>query len=458
VARSEGSLLRRVALGSALSAMFAALVAAIVTSLFAAYLTRHANDQRLLDAGLILESELEDASDVRGQLVKIVASEQHETKHTGVVFGVFDGHTRALLAGDSRVPSLIRDTCIHSKKLRACSVKGPADLWIVAAAVRVDLTFLFAASSAIAALLAGLGGWLASRPIARWLMGPLSALRERVDATDFSSPHATSLGPPPGVAEVDALQHAVDALLGRTRAALQRAERFAADAAHELRTPLTTIRGELELLAEEAELPVSAHANVERARRRVIELQTVLERLLVLALPDESRLPGTEIISFQELAEDLIEQFPEADRSRVSLAEARGNVVVQGDAALISLVFSNSLGNALKFGRHVSVAAFEDGTDVVLRVDDDGPGIPVEQRQLVFEPFVRLVSAGARRVAGHGLGLALIAHVARRHGGTARFLDGSPGAHLEIRLPHAPHREPPSSGRRAPAPDFPPGA
>lgn len=418
--------------------MFAALVAASVTSIFASYLTRHANDRRLIYAATILASELEVKPDVRAVLQEVVADEQRETQHTGIAFGVFDAENGRLLAGDPRVPQLLSESCIHSEQLRACGVPAADNLWIVATSGRVDLSLLFAASSGLAALLAGLGAWLASRPIARWLMGPLSELRERVGAIDFSSAQATSLGPPTDVVEVDALRGALDELLVRIRRALQQAERFAADAAHELRTPLTTIRGELELLMEESSLPPVAQTNLSRAARRVVELQTLLERLLVLALPDESRWSGSEVVSLHELAEDLIAQSSEADRQRITLAEPRGDVVVRGDTALLGLLFSNCLGNALKFGDRVSVSLFDEATHVVLRVDDDGPGIPGEQRLAVFEPFMRLAATGQRPVAGHGLGLALIAHIARRHGGSARFIEAGAGAHLEICLPHAP--------------------
>jgi two-component system OmpR family sensor kinase len=418
--------------------MFAALVAASVTSIFASYLTRHANDRRLIYAATILASELEIKPDVRAVLQEVVADEQRETQHTGIAFGVFDAQNGRLVAGDPRVPQLLSESCIHSKQLRACAVPAADNLWIVATSGRIDLSLLFAASSGLAALLAGLGAWLASRPIARWLMEPLSELRERVGSIDFSSAQATSLGPPTDIVEVDALRSALDELLVRIRRALQQAERFAADAAHELRTPLTTIRGELELLMEDATLPPTAQTNLSRAARRVVELQTLLERLLVLALPDESRWSGSEVVSLHELAEDLIAQSSEADRERITLSEPRGDVVVRGDTALLGLLFSNCLGNALKFGDRVAVSLFDDATHVVLRVDDNGPGIPEEQRLAVFEPFMRLAAMGQRPVAGHGLGLALIAHIARRHGGSARFIEAGAGAHLEIRLPHAP--------------------
>jgi two-component system, OmpR family, sensor kinase len=429
------SLLHRVALGAATSAMFAALIAASVTSVFAAYLTRRAHDRRVQDAALVLAAELDD--DVTGShsLADIVEDEVRETRHTGVAFALFDRETRQLLAGDPRVPGSFADECTHTPSLRACGVPARSSLWVVAAAGRADLTYLFALSSALAALLAGVGAWLASRPIARWLMEPLSELRQQVGAIDFASTYSKSLGPAAGVTEVDALRSAITELLERVERALRQAERFAAEAAHELRTPLTTVRGELELLSEESSLGPEVQASLARAQRRVIELGTLLERLLVLALPDESQWTASELISLQELAEDLLSLLPEAERTRIQLLEARGDVVVRGDTALLGLMFSNGLSNALKFGRRVSVSVFEERAEAVLRLDDDGPGIPVAQRALAFEPFVRLAAQVRPPIPGHGLGLALIAHVARRHGGQARFVDGAPGAHLEIRLP-----------------------
>ena len=429
------SLLRRVALGAAASAMFAAVIAASVTSLIAVYLTRNAADRRVQDAALVLAAELDDDPVAQKPLSQAVSDEVRETRHTGVAFAIYDRHTHELLAGDPRVPASFDEECTHTSNLRTCGVPARANLWVVAAAGRANLTMMFVLSSALAALLAGVGAWLASRPIARWLMGPLSELRQQVGAIDFSGAVTSSLGPPAGVAEVDALRSAINELLGRAQGALRQAERFAADAAHELRTPLTAIRGELELLAEESALPSDVHASLTRAQRRVVELGTLLERLLALALPADSSWSASELISLQELAEDLLSDLPESERARVQLEEAQGEVVVRGDSALLGLLFTNGLGNALKFGKQVQVRAFQDASDAVLCVDDDGPGVPVEQRELAFEPFVRLATSCKPAVPGHGLGLALIAHVARRHGGQARFVDGPPGAHLEIRLP-----------------------
>src|SRR5207237_8344373 len=105
-----------------------------------------------------------------------------------------------------------------------------------------------------------------------------------------------------------------------------------------------------------------------------------------------------------------------------------------GDEALLGMLFSNALSNALKFGQTVEVSAFEADEDVVLVVDDDGPGVSPDQRTVVFEPFVRAPLAVERQISGHGLGLPLIAHVARRYGGSASFIYGDYADLLVFRI------------------------
>ncbi|HTV22293.1 MAG TPA: HAMP domain-containing sensor histidine kinase [Polyangiaceae bacterium] len=428
-------MLTRVALGATVSAVLAALVAAVVTSVFATYLVRRVDDRRIMDAALVLSVELTDAAATHDKIGDVVARADREMSHTGISFAVFDGESAERLAGDPTVPWIETPNCVVLKSLHACATQTDRGLWVVASTAHKRIVSLLALSSALAALLAGLGAWIVSRPVASLLIGPLSELRQRVGSLDMASGRATDLGAPVGIAEVDALRETIQALLARIGETVRHAERFAADAAHELRTPLTSIRGELELLMEDPSLRRDAQRDLTRATAKVIELQTLLERLLVLALPDQSQWSATEVVSLQDLTEDSVARLPDADRQRVRLHAPRGNVVVRGDEALLGMLFSNALSNALKFGRQVEVAAFEAEEDVVLQVDDDGPGVSPDQRTRVFEPFVRAPIAVERQIVGHGLGLALIAHVARRHGGSARFVDGDPGAHLEIRLP-----------------------
>jgi signal transduction histidine kinase len=430
------SLLTRVALGATVSAVLAALVAAVVTSVFATYLVRRVDDRRIMDAALVLAVELTDAAETSESIADVVAHADREMSHTGISFAVFDTHTLQRLAGDPSVPWVDTPRCVLLESLHACATPTDGGLWVVASTAHKRIVSLLALSSALAALLAGLGAWIVSRPVASLLIGPLSILRERVGSIDVASGSTAQLGAPVGVAEVDALRETMQALLARIGETIRHAERFAADAAHELRTPLTSIRGELELLMEDPSLERETAADLGRVTAKVVELQTLLERLLVLALPDQSQWSATEVVSLQDLTEDSVARLPDGDRRRVRLRAPRGNVVVRGDEALLGMLFSNALSNALKFGRRVEVSTFESEDDVVLVIDDDGPGVSPDQRIRVFEPFVRAPLAVERHISGHGLGLALIAHVARRHGGSARFIDGEePGAHLEIRLP-----------------------
>ena len=423
------------AVGATVSAVLAALVAAVVTSVFATYLVRRVDDRRIMDAALVLAVELTDAASANGSITDVVARADREMSHTGISFAVFDSRGEVRLAGDPSVPWIDSGPCVVVRSLHACSTQTEGGLWVVASTAYKRIVSLLALSSALAALLAGFGAWIVSRPVASLLIGPLSELRQRVGSIDMSGGRATDLGAPVGVAEVDALRETIQALLARIGETVRHAERFAADAAHELRTPLTSIRGELELLLEDPSLRRDAAGDLARATAKVVQLQTLLERLLVLALPDQSQWSAIEVVSLQDLTEDSVARLPDTDRKRVRLNAPRGNVVVRGDEALLGMLFSNALSNALKFGQRVEVSTFEAEEDVVLVVDDDGPGVSPDQRTAVFEPFVRAPIAVERQIVGHGLGLALIAHVARRHGGSARFIDGEPGAHLEIRLP-----------------------
>jgi two-component system OmpR family sensor kinase len=430
------SLLTRVAIGATVSAVLAALVAAVVTSVFATYLVRRVDDRRIMDAALVLAVELTDAAARSPAAIsEVVARADREMSHTGISFGVFDDKSQKRLSGDPSVPWIEKSNCVVIRSLHACATRTQNGLWVVASTAHKRIVSLLALSSALAALLAGLGAWIASRPVASLLIGPLSELRQRVGSIDVASGRSSDLGAPIGVVEVDALRETIQVLLTRIGDTIRHAERFAADAAHELRTPLTSIRGELELLMEDRSLRREASSDLARATAKVVQLQTLLERLLVLALPDQSQWSAIEVLSLQDLTEDSVARLPEADRQRVRLHAPRGNVVVRGDEALLGMLFSNALSNALKFGQTAEVSTFESGDEVVLLVDDDGPGVPLSERTRVFEPFVRAPSAVERKISGHGLGLALISHVARRHGGSARFIDGEPGAHLEIRLP-----------------------
>ena len=115
-------------------------------------------------------------------------------------------------------------------------------------------------------------------------------------------------------------------------------------------------------------------------------------------------------------------------------ADLSDDVLVRGDGTLLRALVSNALDNALKFSRgNVVVSASHDAHACVVSVVDDGPGIPDEERARVFGAFYRTAASRASGAMGHGVGLALIAHVAAAHGGTAEFMPTTAGAHFACR-------------------------
>jgi signal transduction histidine kinase len=115
---------------------------------------------------------------------------------------------------------------------------------------------------------------------------------------------------------------------------------------------------------------------------------------------------------------------------------------VLGESDALHRILANLLDNAVRHAHSsVTLSAAARGEFVVITVTDDGPGIPVADRERVFERFTRLDDARARDAGGAGLGLAIVRELVRRHGGTVHLSDASPGLRVEIRLP-APDRHP----------------
>lgn len=431
-----GSLARRVAAVALISAVAAGAATAVVTNIAAGRLLRWADDRRLREAGRVLAAEVVEHP---RQLKKEVADEQKEMAPSGIRFAVFDARKR-FVAGQWPSEPVAAGTCTDAMRgasaIRACGLAAGRRVVVSSAERQHDRSLaLFGIASLIATVVAAFGGLLASRRLARWAIAPLARLRRAVAAVDSDAPSGALLGGPEQVIEVDELRAAIGGLLERLGGALQQASRFAADSAHELRTPLTKLRGELELLEEDPGLDGALLPQVRRARTVVDQLATLVERLLILALPAGGDAQIREWVSMRDVVTDVIAGLPAEQRERVAVEPGdRDPCELAGEPALLEALVKNAIGNALKFGRRrveVRLAQTEDA--IVLQVDDDGPGVAPAERARVFEPFHR--GAGASPVTrGHGIGLALIAHVARAHRGSARFADGAFGARLEVML------------------------
>jgi len=289
------------------------------------------------------------------------------------------------------------------------------------------------------ALLAGVvmsacvGGALSYRS-AVWALQPVTDLQRRVCEVDADAPSAAGLEPPAHHEEVEALRLAVARLVCRLGESLTAAQAFSAHAAHELRTPLAVLCGELELLLENAAPGSQDYAALSRSHRIARSLVDLTQRLLVLAGSKRPMREQGEPIDLTDVVEAVRLELAPADARRVRI-RVEDDSVVQGDFDLLRSMVHNAIENALKFSADEVDVQVLRGEAIVLSVVDRGPGIAPEEREQVFAPFHRGGPDLAALTTGHGIGLALISHVAQAHGGAARFVDADEGAHLEIRLP-----------------------
>jgi two-component system, OmpR family, sensor kinase len=236
-----------------------------------------------------------------------------------------------------------------------------------------------------------------------------------------------------------------------TEEALTRQRQFVADASHELRTPLTSILANLELLAdvldgEPREAARSALRSSQRMRRLVGDL-------LLLARADARRTLPRAPTDLGEVVVDVAAELgPVAADHHVTIETSPA--VVDGSRDELHRMVLNLIENAIRHtppGSRVHAALARREDEVVLTVEDDGPGVPDELRDRVFERFVR---GDGDRGSSSGLGLSIVRAVAESHGGTVTLEDADPGARFVVRLPAAPvsaPAEPPVPAQPAPA-------
>jgi two-component system sensor histidine kinase QseC len=232
-------------------------------------------------------------------------------------------------------------------------------------------------------------------------------------------------------AEVEPLVAELNRLLLRVQRAIEDEKRFTADAAHELRTPLAAIRAQTEMALRK--LPAGdAAAALGKVIRAVDRGAHLVDQLLALAGLDHAEEIRREPLALRPVAERAAatwrERFEAAGISLAVAGDAQARVAADG--ALLEILLDNLLGNALRHvpaGGRVVIEA-EGGR---LAVEDDGPGIPEEERERVLQRFVR--GAGARGT-GSGLGLSIVARIAELHGARLALGPGRDGRGLRVEI------------------------
>ncbi len=288
------------------------------------------------------------------------------------------------------------------------------------------------------ASLAGLVLALASTwAVLRHGLRPLKRLaqvaREILDTGDFSRRVPESSPQQDAVGSVARL---LNRLLARVQGLLESQQRLLADTSHELRNPLTVIRTDIDLLARE--LPPDVRQEVAEEMAREVERMTrLVEDLLALSWADQKLPMRSEPVRLDVLAQELVERSRRSHPERKLEFHSVDAVCLQGDRERLLQAASNLVENALRYSRGaVRVRVYEKPGWAVLEVEDEGPGIPPEQQEAIFERFVRLDSSRSRSTGGTGLGLPIVKALVEAHGGRVQ-LHSTPGkgSRFSFRVP-----------------------
>jgi signal transduction histidine kinase len=294
----------------------------------------------------------------------------------------------------------------------------PDGRWLVMRQGRnwAELTWIGRAALIIGGTLAVLS--LLALLFARRLTRPIRNFANAVQAVgvDPQSEAVREEGP----LELRGAARAVNTMQGRLRALIADRTKTLAAVAHDMRTPLMRLR----LVAENA--PPEQR---ERMAKEIGEVEALVASFIAFARDDPAEEARVRL-DLSALLDSIAHDHAEHGRS-VSF-ESEERVIVTGQSLGLKRLFSNLVDNALKYGGAARIKLDRADALVVVDVEDDGPGVPPEQRDNVFEPFVRLNEDGTR---GAGLGLAAARSIARAHGGDIVIIHAEKGALLRVTLP-----------------------
>lgn len=354
------------------------------------------------------------------------------------------GELARVVAGSEILLSLHRGTPVEHFRVIAIAVKrhGRRGALVVAeslgtvdrAAHRVLVLGLVGGAGAL--VLIAFGGWW----IARRALAPVERMTTRADRIGIGE-LAERLPVPRTRDEVGHLARTFNAMLERLEHGVRARERLIADASHELRAPLAAMRAELEVSLRHDELDDPARAIVMSARDEVLRMGRVVENLLTLARVDEG---GLELLigshDLRELAEDAAGSYrAAATTAGVQLVVEGDSVLVNGDRDRLRQVIGNLIDNAIRYaptGSAVRITVWHDTHQSGVTVSDVGQGVPVEDRERIFERFARRDPARSRS-SGAGLGLAICKEIVGAHNGRISVQDGEHrGSAFVVALPN----------------------
>ncbi|MEZ5559735.1 MAG: ATP-binding protein [Pseudomonadales bacterium] len=263
----------------------------------------------------------------------------------------------------------------------------------------------------------------------------LNITLERVGRGELTARYATVKAS----TDIDDIGAGIDLMLDRIEALVRNVRRVSRDVAHDLRTPLTHLRQRIESLAG-AETTAARAAAMDDALAKVDDIIRMFDATLRLAEIDggEAR-KRFHPVDLADVVANVVDAYrPDIeDSGRRLVIERLDSVSVAGDEALLAQALANLIENAMRHsppGTEIRVSAAGDPSAAALVVSDDGPGIPESERERVLEPFSRLDAS--RTTQGSGLGLSIVAAIARAHGARLELSDAGPGLRITLEWPH----------------------
>ena len=286
--------------------------------------------------------------------------------------------------------------------------------------------------------LAALGVWIGVSRGLRPLTRLADQLRDR-SAQDLRALDATT-----APSEMQPVVGALNGLLARVDQMLSSQQRFIADAAHQLRTPIAGLKTQAEMALRTRD-PEALRGTLDNIVAAAARMGSLVARLLALARtgPDARESVMRQPMDLEQFARAITtDAIPRALEAGIDLgfASPEHPITMEGDPILLRELIGNLLDNALRYcpaGSEVTLEVATTDDIATVAVADDGPGVPADERERVFERFHRLADA---TTAGSGLGLAIVREVARAHGGRA-FMEaghGGRGTRVVVTLPRAP--------------------
>jgi signal transduction histidine kinase len=287
-------------------------------------------------------------------------------------------------------------------------------------------------AAVVLTLLLGLGGgfWMGRRILAQ--AGAISAVATQIMRGDLSQ----RLPVRDADDEINTLAREINTMLDKIEQLTLGMRTVLDSAAHDLRTPLNrlqaTAEGAMTTLA-----PGSAERRVlERVTTEVDQMRSTLDALLRIALAETGTV-AREVVDLSELVASVVELYAPVSEERGIVLESSvaGGAQVQGNRQLLAQALANLLDNAIKFtpdGGHIRVVLDGSGSAPQVIVEDNGPGIPADKREMVLGRRVRLDEA--RKFPGSGLGLSLVAAVTKLHGAHLVLDDAGPGLKVSLKF------------------------